>query len=561
MPQPPFAKGGLSASPPLEKATSSSPPLEKGGQGGISNLIEQLLDRHGTGRVLFRNTRAAVAGFPQRQLLAYPLARGEMEAPNSDTDPRIDWLIATLRELRPAKVLLICAHAKTVLALREELFRRAGIYAAIFHEHMDIVERDRAAAYFAAVEDGTQILLCSEIGSEGRNFQFVHHLVLFDLPLEPDLLEQRIGRLDRIGQTETIRLHVPYLTDSSEEVLFRWYAEGLGAFDAICPAAANVYDRQRETLHAALENLNQAEALIAETRQLTTQFNAELAAGRDRLLELHSHRPAVSAALVAAIAEVDARRDVASYMQQFWDGFGVEAEPGAGGSVVIRPGAEMLHETFPRLPEDGLTATFTRSDALAHEDREFLTWEHPMVRESMELLTASDLGAAAITLIHNGKFAQPTLFLEMLFVADCPAPPELQIGRFLPPTLLRLLLDGAGRDCADEFPHETLRGDCLTHNSALARSVIASQTARLATLIERGETLAQAALGGLETTARTQMHSALGAEVERLTALAQVNPSVRPDEIAFLRHRREQLDRALGRVELRLDALRLVVMT
>jgi ATP-dependent helicase HepA len=177
------------------------------------------------------------------------------------------------------------------------------------------------------------------------------------------------------------------------------------------------------------------------------------------------------------------------------------------------------------------------------------------------LLTASDLGAAAITLIHNGKFAQPTLFLEMLFVADCPAPPELQIGRFLPPTLLRLLLDGAGRDCADEFPHETLRGDCLTHNSALARSVIASQTARLATLIERGETLAQAALGGLETTARTQMHSALGAEVERLTALAQVNPSVRPDEIAFLRHRREQLDRALGRVELRLDALRLVVMT
>ncbi|MBK1694634.1 RNA polymerase-binding ATPase [Chromatium weissei] len=525
-----------------------------------ANLIAQLLDRHGTGRVLFRNTRAAVAGFPQRQLLAYPLARGEMEAPNSDTDSRINWLIATLRELRPAKVLLICTHAETVLALREALFRQAGIYAAIFHEHMDIVERDRAAAYFAAVEDGTQILLCSEIGSEGRNFQFVHHLVLFDLPLEPDLLEQRIGRLDRIGQTETIRLHVPYVTGSAEEVLFRWYAEGLGAFEAICPAAASVYDLQREALHAAMEHPNQADALIAETRQRTAALNAELAAGRDRLLELHSHRPSVSSALVAAIAEVDARGDVASYMQQFWDGFGVEAESGAGGAVVVRPGAEMLHETFPCLPEDGLTATFTRSDALAHEDHEFLTWEHPMVRESMELLTASDLGAAAITLIHNGKFAQPTLFLEMLYVADCPAPPELQIGRFLPPTLLRLLLDGAGRDCADDFPHETLRGDCLTHNSALARSVIASQTARLATLIERGETLAQVDLSGLATTARTRMHRELGAEIERLTALALVNSSVRPNEIAFLHHRREQLDRALERVELRLDALRLVVM-
>ena len=42
---------------------------------------------------------------------------------------------------------------------------------------------------------GAQILLCSEIGSEGRNFQFAHHLVLFDLSLNPELLEQRIGRL------------------------------------------------------------------------------------------------------------------------------------------------------------------------------------------------------------------------------------------------------------------------------------------------------------------------------------------------------------------------------
>ncbi len=72
---------------------------------------------------------------------------------------------------------------------------------------MSIVERDKAAHYFADEEDGAQILLCSEIGSEGRNFQFAHHLVLFDLPITPDLLEQRIGRLDRIGQTQTVQIH------------------------------------------------------------------------------------------------------------------------------------------------------------------------------------------------------------------------------------------------------------------------------------------------------------------------------------------------------------------
>ena len=74
---------------------------------------------------------------------------------------------------------------------------------------MSILERDRAAAYFADEEFGAQVLICSEIGSEGRNFQFSHHLVLFDLPAHPDLLEQRIGRLDRIGQQHTIQLHVP----------------------------------------------------------------------------------------------------------------------------------------------------------------------------------------------------------------------------------------------------------------------------------------------------------------------------------------------------------------
>ena len=93
-----------------------------------------------------------------------------------------------------------------------------------------MLQRDRNAAWFAE-EDGARLLICSEIGSEGRNFQFAHHLVLFDLPLNPELLEQRIGRLDRIGQQEEIHLHVPYLTRSPQEVLCRWYHEGLNAFE------------------------------------------------------------------------------------------------------------------------------------------------------------------------------------------------------------------------------------------------------------------------------------------------------------------------------------------
>ena len=98
----------------------------------------------------------------------------------------------------------------------------------LFHEGLPLVQRDRNAAWFAE-PDGAQLLICSEIGSEGRNFQFAHHLVLFDLPLNPGLLEQRIGRLDRIGQTQTIRIHVPYVESSSEECVLDWYHRGLDA--------------------------------------------------------------------------------------------------------------------------------------------------------------------------------------------------------------------------------------------------------------------------------------------------------------------------------------------
>lgn len=112
---------------------------------------------------------------------------------------------------RSQKVLVICAKATTALQLEQVLREREGIRAAVFHEGMSIIERDRAAARFAEEDTGAQVLLCSEIGSEGRNFQFASNLVMFDLPFNPDLLEQRIGRLDRIGRAHDIQIHVPYL--------------------------------------------------------------------------------------------------------------------------------------------------------------------------------------------------------------------------------------------------------------------------------------------------------------------------------------------------------------
>ena len=186
------------------------------------------------------------------------------------------------------KILVIAAHAETALDITQHIKTQTGLHATAFHEGLSIIERDRAAAFFADHETGSQILVCSEIGSEGRNFQFAHHLVLFDLPINPDLLEQRIGRLDRIGQTDTIQIHVPYLKNTAQEICFRWYHEALQAFQHTCPAGHSVYKRVQHELHhvitdkTASTDKTKINELIEASKQHYLELSHSLQRGRDR---------------------------------------------------------------------------------------------------------------------------------------------------------------------------------------------------------------------------------------------------------------------------------------
>ena len=535
--------------------------------------LHHLVDRHGTGRVLFRNTRAAITGFAGRQLHTYPLTPPTQYEGSPDPCPeqalgeswvsldgRCEWLFHTVMRLRPDKVLVICASAATALDLRHYLANTRGLPAGVFHEGMSIVERDRAAAYFAESDDGAQCLICSEIGSEGRNFQFAHHLVLFDLPTEPDLLEQRIGRLDRIGQRHDIDIHVPYFRGLASEFLLHWYRDALGAFTRTCVAGQPVRDQLGPALTQALADAGRRDALLAQSRAAREALEVELAQGRDRLLELHSHRPDVSDKLCRRLRALDESRELDGYMSDFWDAFGVEAEPGPNRTTVLHPGNHMLQDRFPALPEDGLTLTFERELALQREDYAFLTWEHPMTQGAMELLMSSDLGNTAFVVVQARTMKPGTLLLELLYVAEALAPKSLAIGRFLPPSPIRLLLDAGGRDHAARLSHDAIRGECLTRDRRTAAALIQGHKARLTKLFAIGDRLAQTQGHALAAAARQAADDDTAAELARLKALAAVNPSVRADEVDWLTTQRERLLHHLSDTHVRLDAAR-VIMT
>jgi ATP-dependent helicase HepA len=577
-------------------------------------LLEDLLDRHGTGRVLFRNTRAAIGGFPERHAHFYPLPLPEQyrtclnhvqnvggagrlfllnpelcyqavleQTPLDDPedglatvkqipswwrfDPRLPWLFDKLVQLRGEKVLVICAHQQLALDIDQAL-RGAGIRSSAFHEALSLVQRDRAAAYFASEEDGARVLVCSEIGSEGRNFQFAHHLILFDLPLNPDVLEQRIGRLDRIGQRHPIEIHVPYLQDSPQAILCQWYNEGLNAFAHTCPAGHAVYVQIREQLLQVLDKSVHATAdadaaladLIAASRDLAEEINIEMQRGRDRLLELHSCHPAKAAQLSAAIAAQDADDSLAAYLERVCDIYGVNVEEHSPHCLLLTPGDNMLAAGFPALGEDGVVMSYDRATALSREEVLFLTWEHPMSLGVIDLVLGSGLGNTALNALKHPALRAGTLLLEAVYVYECIAPRRLQANRFLPPTPVRVVVDSEGVDLSAVVETDA----CLKVQSVdkeTARRVIQSQLNKLRHMTDVSAELAQARVVPLQETALAAMRQNLDTEITRLRALREINPNVRKEEIELLEAQREELEQSLSTAQLRLDALRVLVAT
>ena len=518
-----------------------------------AGALSDLLDQHGTGRVLFRNTRHVVKGFPAREV--YPVALTE----GGEGDPYLDWLGEFLREYRTKKVLVITAQAVTAQQLVTDLKQFYGVRAALFHEDFTLLERDRAAAWFSDHEDGAQVLICSEIGSEGRNFQFAHHLVLYDLPRNPDLLEQRIGRLDRIGQNAVINIHVPFVKGSARQILFRWYHEGLGAFANTCPAGHQVYLQTRGELERYLENPQlPVDAFIDQTRELHEALDRELQQGRDRLLEINSCRPLVAESLIEEAMQRELDFDLFNYMERIYDCYGVNSEIRGRDRWVITPGDNMLTQ-MPGLPEDGMTVTYDRSAALANEDLHYLTWEHPLVRNSMDMILSSEFGNTALIALNYAGAKAGTLLAECHFLMEFSDDSGRHNERYFPNSSIRVVIDESGEEHSESLELELSLQQSQRVDKDTAIKIVKARQTELARMLEMAELIADTRVPVLITQARASGRELLGHEVERLEALQKVNPGVRDDEIDFFQNQLDDFEAALEHARLRLDAVRVIV--
>lgn len=555
--------------------------LEEGRPGAREALLKTLLDQHGTGRVVFRNTRAAMTGFPRRKLCPAPLndpnlalhariAR-EMQAEEKGEeaslrysfkeDPRIDWLANFLKRNRDEKVLLICKSPRKVIAIDAALQEKMSAKSGLFHEGLPLVQRDRNAAWFAEPE-GAQLLICSEIGSEGRNFQFAHHLVLFDLPLNPGLLEQRIGRLDRIGQKETIRVHVPYLTGSGEEVVLDWYHRGLDAFETSLHGGNDYQERFKDRLLELVAEFDATpkaaaarEALIEETAAFRKDLSARMKKGRDRLLELNSFDPVVAENVLSRIRSEDADPFLRTFLIDLLDHFGVRIKEHEEGDVFLDPSHAYI-EGFPSIPADGMLATFRRERAIVREDIRFLSADHALVQDAIDLLVDSTAGTTAFAVVRS---KQPNLLLESIFVLETVADARWHVDQFLAPVPIRVLIDVRGRDLTDERSHATLSDDAEDATIQRFLEKPGFNIGVLKTLLVAATEKAELRSRALKTEAVAKASVALTADRERLVDLQKINDHVKSEEIDLVTQQLAHTRQAIEGARLRLDSIRLVV--
>jgi superfamily II DNA or RNA helicase len=174
-------------------------------------MLENLLDR-------------PIMPADQRQLLQELAAQASAQTGSA----KADRLLQLLDEF-PDKLVVFTQFRATQEMLRRRL-DQAGHEAAVFHGGLSRLEKEAAIEQFRGT---ARLLICTESGSEGRNLQFAHGLCNFDLPWNPMKIEQRIGRLSRIGQKSDVHVFNLVAAQTVEAAVLHLLEAKLNMFELV----------------------------------------------------------------------------------------------------------------------------------------------------------------------------------------------------------------------------------------------------------------------------------------------------------------------------------------
>jgi ATP-dependent helicase HepA len=313
-------------------------------------------------------------------------------------DPRLAWLLSQAARWRDAgdKTLVFVAHRETLEMIRAALSSRAQVASGVFHEELPTARRDTEVARFRE-PGGPSVLVSTEAGGEGRNFEFCRRLVLFDLPWKPSVVEQRIGRLDRIGRripVDIVYFRPPRGIGEDVARLF----ETLGLFReplaGLEPQLAHVEGAIEEIAldAAATLSADRLEALVAEAHAARTRIRE----AAYQQLHRDPYRAAMGPAILARVpAELDALNEKVIVTACIGLGFTIE-RPRGHRIFAIELGSGALVDGLPGVPAgSSYVGSFDREEAVESETIDFFASGHPLVEGIFAYYEDGALGRVA----------------------------------------------------------------------------------------------------------------------------------------------------------------------
>jgi ATP-dependent helicase HepA len=434
-------------------------------------VLEHLAETYSLSDKLVRNRRAEVGGFSSRKLHRHPVKqdKGEKEARETaiealakhggvkgaalsgllrrlesspaaflsatetvkalaDTkvslptrDGKYQAFLSVLQDIwakeKTAKVLVFTESRDTLEAVQARL-REDGTEALAYHGDLPLVERDRQVARFRD-PDGPRVLLCTEVGGEGRNFQFSHHLVNYDLPWSPAVMEQRIGRLDRIGQTRPVEIHVFDVPGTLSADVLELLDSAVGVFGETVGGLDAVLEEVEPRLtELALAKPKERAAYLKELSAAVSKAREQVKKAYDPLLDLRSFdKEAVKALVSRAQTRVDIEADEDESLEDgLWAvardlderleetvtelalkvGIGVDTDQQVDAfQCAMHFGHALNVEALPGLDitkERTVLGTFWRDTAVEQEEIEYFATGHPIVESLFGFLRDGPFG-------------------------------------------------------------------------------------------------------------------------------------------------------------------------
>lgn len=390
--------------------------------------------------VYFRNRREILEKsyklFPKKELILKPIN----EKISSDTQALKAKVAQILDTIDDTKTLIITHSKDQARKIKKIIEEVNSCKIALFHSEMELMERDRQVAYFQDPA-GANLLICTEVGSEGRNFEFASKLILMDIPLNPTQLIQRIGRLDRIGQKNNFKIIVPFVENSFEENILNFYQQ-IDIFHTFPKGITLYYERIKEELHEALKNndLDKIKMMAKNYEMFRDDQNVAYSE-----IDQFSYQSERYDSLLNEVQNLSI--DPYQFLNRFCDLIHLDFEDLNEEVFSIRATQNMLI-TLPGLSFDGKMYTLNRELALVRDDIALFSIEDPLFKNILDFITLSEYAnCACVKSQYKG--------IELIFNSELENSTE-NYKNYFPLIPIRVFLDLSGNDQTKKIPKKLL---------------------------------------------------------------------------------------------------------